>query len=463
MLRTGTVRIAIVFVVILTLLAFPPYVRTVSGESVQASCNDGGAIEDPLNNPALVSDCETLLAVRDVLAGNATLNWSENLPIAEWDRVTVNGRVTGLDLFRWSHRDPSGEALTGEIPPQLGNLTGLSELLLGVNRLTGPVPIELGNLQALEILWIDVNILTGEIPTSIANLTALTDLRLGSNSFRGRIPPELASLTRLQVLNLRDNFLTGPIPTELAGLTKLERLDLAGNLLTGPIIPELGELSGLWMLDLSYNRLTGEIPPTLADLTNLTRLSVLGNPLTGCIQASLRKIDFDYRDLLPVCFEPGFLPERYDTNHSGSIDGDEILRAVRDYFRDEIDGPQVLELVALSFSPPPLIPSDSSFRLAMVILFEVYREIYDQLLEQPWYSDGVSDQEWAYIVAYHNEPQSLFEPYIAETRSISLPLAGDVRIWVFSRTAVTHDLFAKLEVALRGMEELMNELSRQAT
>ena len=47
-------------------------------------CATGGAVPDATNT-GLISDCETLLAVRDTLAGDATLDWSADVPIAEWE------------------------------------------------------------------------------------------------------------------------------------------------------------------------------------------------------------------------------------------------------------------------------------------------------------------------------------------------------------------------------------------
>ena len=85
---------------------------------------------------ALAFDCALLLRARDALAGDGALNWSADVPVTEWDGVTVSGmprRVTGLDL-----RD---RGLTGSIPPELGNLPPtLARLHLAGNTLTGCVP-----------------------------------------------------------------------------------------------------------------------------------------------------------------------------------------------------------------------------------------------------------------------------------------------------------------------------------
>ena len=45
---------------------------------------------DPASIPELVSDCAALLAARDRLAGGASLNWSSDRPIEEWDGVTLS-------------------------------------------------------------------------------------------------------------------------------------------------------------------------------------------------------------------------------------------------------------------------------------------------------------------------------------------------------------------------------------
>ena len=80
-------------------------------------------------NTGLVSDCEAMLAARDALAGTGSLNWSEDISIAEWDGVRVEGtpgRVTELRLEHWW--------LNGNVSPRLGDLSSLRELRLGKNQ-----------------------------------------------------------------------------------------------------------------------------------------------------------------------------------------------------------------------------------------------------------------------------------------------------------------------------------------
>jgi hypothetical protein len=60
--------------------------------------------------------------------------------------------------------------LTGSIPPEIGNLTNLTELYLFNNQLTGSIPSEIGNLTNLTKLMLSDNQLSGEIPQSICDL-----------------------------------------------------------------------------------------------------------------------------------------------------------------------------------------------------------------------------------------------------------------------------------------------------
>jgi hypothetical protein len=50
-----------------------------------------------------------------------------------------------LTISFYFTRDLSGNELTGSIPPQLGNISGLQTLELHNNRLTGTIPISSTN------------------------------------------------------------------------------------------------------------------------------------------------------------------------------------------------------------------------------------------------------------------------------------------------------------------------------
>ena len=253
-----------------------------------------------------LDDCRTLLAIKDTLIGDgeANLNWSEDIPIYDWDGVVADTdeRVARLNLPEMG--------LAGTIPPELGSLSNLTDLYLGGNQLTGTIPHELGSLSRLTVLSLWGNELTGAIPPELGSLSNLTILSLSRNELTGAIPPELGSLSNLTRLWLQNNQLTGAIPPELGDLTNLTRLSLSRNELTGAIPPELGSLTNLTGLWLYNNQLTGAIPPELGNLTKLSYLRLAGNNFAegSCIPAALRDAEIENNDLddvgLLFCDDP---------------------------------------------------------------------------------------------------------------------------------------------------------------
>ena len=208
-------------------------------------------------------------------------NWLSDAPLYEWRYVAVDngGRVIGLHLY--------DNRLSGQIPPELGNLANLVHLDLSDNQLSGKLPSELGNLANIESLLLQANQLTGEIPQELGSLTNLDHLVLFRNQLTGEIPPELGNLANLESLDLGENLLSGEIPAELGDLTNVESLDVSDNRLTGEIPPKLRNLVNLEYLRLWNNQLSGELPPELGDLANLESMGLHANRLTGEIPARL--------------------------------------------------------------------------------------------------------------------------------------------------------------------------------
>ena len=141
--------------------------RVVTTTFQVATCENGGAVANPATDTALVADCDALLAMRDALAGTATLNWAAGTPISSWEGVTVAGtpqRVTKLSL--------ANSSLTGELPRGLGGLTALTQLRLNNNQLTGHVPWALTQLTSLTHLYLAANTgLMGCIPPALRTIT----------------------------------------------------------------------------------------------------------------------------------------------------------------------------------------------------------------------------------------------------------------------------------------------------
>ena len=149
--------------------------RDVSGDV--AACSGGYVAPKPDRNPGLVQDCETLLRLRDALAGDAVLNWSADVQMSEWGGVGIEGsppRVIRLSLSRLRP-----VKLTGIIPPELGNLANLEVLSLHSNQLSGSIPPELGNLANLRDLRLTSNALEGTIPAELGRLASLERMDTG--------------------------------------------------------------------------------------------------------------------------------------------------------------------------------------------------------------------------------------------------------------------------------------------
>lgn len=265
--------------------------------------------------------------------------WGSETPVGEWYGVSADGdgRVTALHL---------GEnGLRGTLPPELGEMTHLSELRLEGNDLVGPLPLSLSQLRLQTFLyggtalcvppdaafrdWLSAvpgregpeEICVDERPALVALYEALngrfwhdregwlSERPLGEwygvetneagrviaidlpwNGLDGEIPVELTELARLEFLRFDDNRLGGSIPAWLGDIATLRGLYLRNNALSGTIPPALGRLTELYDLDLRGNELAGDIPGELGSLSGLTHLNLADNRLEGSIPPELGRL-----------------------------------------------------------------------------------------------------------------------------------------------------------------------------
>ncbi len=271
-------------------------VSGISKPPEDADCSSGIAVTDPDDNPGLVSDCEVLLAARDILAGSAGLNWSAGLPIEEWDGIRIVGSPERVDSLTLNDLE-----LNGVIPAELGLLAHLFLLSLSGNDLSGQIPSELGDLGDLAILSLSGNNLNGAIPHELGDIPYLIILDLSSNQLTGEIPPELGKLTDLLELHLDRNQLVDVIPDELAELENLQSLYLAGNDLTGCIPDGLKDIdaSDFANLGLLFCDGTPVVPlpsdPCVVDMGDFeSRLEVIDNFWEEQCESTNRPDDGEY-------------------------------------------------------------------------------------------------------------------------------------------------------------------------
>ncbi len=314
------------------------------------ACDAGTIVADPANNTELVADCKVLAGLKSTIEGTSDnvkrrLQWDDSTSLSEWEGISVGGsprRVTVIKLDSSSGTPMPPPRLRGEVPAELGSLTGLVTINLHWNYLSGVIPPELGDLPNLETLILSSNSLSnpwnnddprnryeepgipselgklkdtlqyldlsgnslgGDIPSDIWDLTELLSLRLYGNELTGTIPAEIKDLTKLQALSLHLNNLSGNIPSEITQLSELMTLALYGNGFTGTLPPGLGSLP-LTDVDLRDNLLTGSFPSELENLLpGLQRLNLGGNAWTGCVPPPL--LDVQTTDL-------DFMIENYD-------------------------------------------------------------------------------------------------------------------------------------------------------
>jgi len=105
----------------------------------------------------------------------------------------------------------SGNALTGRIPPELGNLARLYRLNLSDTGLSGPITSALGRLASLRYLYLGDNpLLTGRIPRELGT-TSLEELNLlGNTGLTGALPRTFTQLSGLRSLVLQGTSVCVP-------------------------------------------------------------------------------------------------------------------------------------------------------------------------------------------------------------------------------------------------------------
>ena len=118
--------------------------------------------------PRLVPLALLLLANRCEAAGTICNNsWycSSGCPTHVYGTSLCDGTYKGTRVIL-SYPAWSVEArLSGTIPPQLGDNSGLTILSLSDNSISGTIPSQLGDISQLEWLDLDGNSISGTIPT----------------------------------------------------------------------------------------------------------------------------------------------------------------------------------------------------------------------------------------------------------------------------------------------------------
>jgi hypothetical protein len=175
---------------------------------------------------------DALLALYNSTNGNNWINktgWDFSTPVTSgnsnnntgWFGIAVdNGHIVYINL--------GSNGLTGSIPPEIGSLTGLTNLTLSWNSLGGEIPASLCNLPELKLVWLQTNNFSGTIPSNIGNLKKGEQFLISRNNLTGQIPASIQSMTQLNFLGIENNHLSKTIP-DLSNLVNLSGFRLFNN------------------------------------------------------------------------------------------------------------------------------------------------------------------------------------------------------------------------------------------
>ena len=189
-------------------------------------------------------------------------------------RITETGLDEGIFTLTTLNFPEISKCGLETLPHGVGQLTGLSNLVLHGNRLR-VVPDSIGHLSRLKFLDLSSNTLES-LPPSLGELRELQTLNVSKNRITALIDPR--AMISLHILDVSHNCLT-EIPDGICS-SQLNLLNtiLANNNELESIPEDLFELPSLKLLDVTANKLT-EIPPALSECGKLKELKFGSNPL----------------------------------------------------------------------------------------------------------------------------------------------------------------------------------------
>ncbi|NVO86802.1 DUF6443 domain-containing protein, partial [Hymenobacter terrestris] len=240
-------------------------------------------------------DSAKVRILRQLYLGTGGDQWSRraNWPTAaQWQTPGFADTLASRHFRTWQGLEVYGSQIYG-VHLAVNNLRGafpasllelgadLVQLHLNNNQLTGQLPPNLGNLSGISILDMNTNQLSGPLPASLSQLRTVYILGLAQNQFTGSLPQDIGNLTGAVIFNLSNNRLSGPLPASMGQMYSLGYCHLDNNQFSGSLPASLGQLTHLSYLTLPNNRLTGVIPASILSLPTSTTIQLHNNELTG--------------------------------------------------------------------------------------------------------------------------------------------------------------------------------------
>jgi Leucine-rich repeat (LRR) protein len=305
------------------------------------------------------------------------------------DNISQLNKLTFLDI--------SGNQLVDTLSGEISQLDKLTHMALACNQFYGSIPQSIGNMQQLQYLNFGRNKLIGKVPVTFANLIHLTTMNISYNQLNGMLPDFIDQMTSLRQVDLSHNQFMGTIPDSFMRATYLEEIRLSANQLDGAIPDGFNEFDHLQILDLSNNQFLGAIPKSLYETTPLTQLNLsnnlLENHLTSRITLlkNLMALDISHNQL------NGIFPVELTR-----LDQLQILKLSHNLFSGTIPDLSRLSLLRtldISHNYFKDVFPERLFALQQIKAINLSGnnfsgEIPDEIMQMDWLEDNASDFRW---------------------------------------------------------------------
>jgi hypothetical protein len=198
----------------------------------------------------------------------------------------------GIDLIEYGHITEisfhnENNGISGQLPPEIGNLTWLKSISIGNNNITGQLPNEFGNLVNLEGLSFENNKISGPFPISMSKLIKLRTCYLSDNPLNCPFSSVInLSWEKLYIFNAQSCGLTGTVNIDFELFPDLYMFSVGNNKLSGEIDTSINKLKKLYSLRMEGNNFSGSLPSLDSSMVSIREVNFSTNNFSGSIPQS---------------------------------------------------------------------------------------------------------------------------------------------------------------------------------